>query len=185
MALGIFWSGVMLLGVWTIAGYFRNRLFFGKTAIVQRGVFRSRTLEVGEVLQIKWRTWPVGGSVVIRTHSERASIELSHFTRDEREELIRFVRESFAVEIQENWSRFEDVLGRSSPRGKRASRGRIIAIAAYLMCFAGVFVYCWFAGLGRQYLFIGVVNAVAAIWCLWRIRLIKDRTLMEQSDSQG
>jgi hypothetical protein len=185
LVLGIIWSGFVLVGVWMIAAHFRNRLFFGKSAIVQRGIFRSRTLLVGEVLQIKWRTRPVGGSIVIRTHSERATIEFGPFTGDERDELIRFVRESFAVEIQENWSRFQDVLGRSSPRGRRASRGGIMAIAAVLMCFAGVFVCCWFAGLGGSYLFIGVLNAVAAIWCLRRIRLTKDRELMEQSDSQG
>jgi hypothetical protein len=37
----------------------------------------------------------------------------------------------------------------------------------------------------RQYLFIHVVNAVATICYLWRIRSIKDCTLMEQSDSHG
>jgi hypothetical protein len=182
---GTFWSGFTLLAVWVIAAYFRERLYFGKGAIVQHGIFRSRTLEIGEVLLIKWRAWPVGGSVVIRTHSEKVTIHLDNFTRDEREELIRFLRETLAVEIQENWSRFEEVLHRSSPPEKRASRGGIITIAVLLMCFAGVFVYCWFAGLGRQYLFIGVVNAVAAIWYLWRIRFIKDDKSMEQPESQG
>lgn len=166
----IIWSGFVLLGVWMIAAYFRNRLFFANTAIVQRGIFRSRTFPVGEVLQIKWRSRPRGGSIVIRTHSERTTIEFSHFTRDEREELIRFVRESFAVEIQEDWPRFEDMVCKSSPRAKRAFLGRIITIAVLLMCYAGVLVYAWALGLGRQYLFIGVVNAVVGIWYLWRIR---------------
>ena len=182
---GTFWSAFTLFAVWVIVAYFRERLFVGKAAIVQHGIFRSRTLEFGEVLQIKWRIWPVGGSVVVRTHSEKVTIHLDNFTTDEREELIRFLRETFAVEIQENWSRFEEVGRRSSAPGKGVSRGGIIAIAALLMCFAGVFVCCWYAGFGGKYLFIGVVNAFAAIWYLWRMCLIKDGKLMEQSDSPG
>ena len=173
LIVGTFWFGCTLLAVWVIAAYFRERLFFGKTAIVQHGIFRSRTLELGEVLEIKWRAWPVGGSVVVRPHSQKATIYLDNFTRDECGELIRYLRETFAVEIQENWSRFEEVLRRSA-LGKRGPRGGIITIAGLLMCFAGLFVYCWFAGLGRKYLFIGVVNGVAAPWYLWRIRLIKN-----------
>ncbi|HMP03757.1 MAG TPA: hypothetical protein PKC45_14765 [Gemmatales bacterium] len=180
---GIFWSGFTLLAVWVIVAYFRERLYFGKAGVVQHGIFRSRTLLIEEVQQIRWRTWPVGGSVVIRTHSEKATIHLDNFTKDEREELIRFLRESFAVEIQENWSRFQDLLGRSSRQEKRVSRSGIITIAALLMSFAGVFVYCWFAGLGVQNLVIGVVNAVAAIWYLARLRLIKDGKLLEDSES--
>jgi hypothetical protein len=48
-----------------------------------------------------------------------------------------------------------------------------------------VFVYCWFAGLGVQYLVIGIVNAAAAIWYLARLRLIKDSKLLEESESHG
>ncbi len=140
---GAFWTGWTLLAVWVIAAYFRERLFFGKASFVQHGIFRSRTLEVGEVHQIKWRTWPMGGSVIVRTLSEKVTIHLDNFTRDEREELIRFLREIFAVEIQENWSRFEEVLRRSSAPGKRVSRGGIITITALLMCVAGVLVCYW------------------------------------------
>jgi hypothetical protein len=181
---GIFWSGFTLLAGWVIAAYFRERLYFGKAGVVQHGIFRTRTLQIEEVHQIKWRPWPIGGSVVIRTPSEKATIHFDNFSKDEREDLIRFLRESFAVEIQENWSRFQDLLGRSSPPEKRASRSGIITIAAVLMSFAGVFVYCWFAGLGGQYLVIGVVNAVAAIWYLARLRLIKDDKLLEDSRGQ-
>ena len=52
------------------------------------------------------------------------------------------------------------------------------------MCFAGLFVYCWVAGLGVLYLFLGVFNAVAALWYLWRLRFVKDRSVMEASKSQ-
>jgi hypothetical protein len=182
---GTFWSGFTLLAAWIIAAYFRERLVFGGAAIIQHGIFGSRTLALGDVFQIKWRAWPVGGSVVVRTHSEKVVIHLDNFTKGEREELIRFLRETFAAEIQENWSRFEEVVHRSSAPGKRVSRGGTITIAALLMCFAGVFVYCWFAGLGGQYLVLGVVNAAAAIWYFVRIRFIKDGKLMGRSESQG
>ena len=181
---GVFWSGFTLLALWLIAAYFRERLILAKNTIVQDGIFRSRTLDVGDVLQIRWRRWPAGGSIIVRSHSQKFKIYLDNFTKAEREEVVFFIRETFAHEIQENWSRFEECARRLSAPERRFSRGGIIVIASVFMSIAGVFMYCWFAGLGVQYLFIGVVNAVAAIWYLWRFRVAKDRSVIEVSKSQ-
>lgn len=184
---GTFWSGFTLLAVWMIAAYFRERLWFGKSAIVQRGIFLTRTLHSKDVLQIKWYIRPIGGSTVIRTHSSKATIYFHNFTRDEREALIRFLRETFAIEIQEGWSRFEENLRRlaAPATGKVVTRGGVIAIAVVLICFAGIFAYCWHVGLGGQYLGIGVVNAIAAIGCLWLARSMGDHELLEHRASHS
>jgi hypothetical protein len=179
LVFGVFWSGLTLLAAWVIAAYFRERLLLTNQTIVQHGIVGARVIDCGDVVQIRWRSWPVGGSIVVRTHSQKVKIYLDNFTRDEREEIVLFFRETFAHEIQDNRSGFEEHVRKWSPPEKRVSRGGIIAIAAVFICFAGVFVYCWFAGLGAQYLFLGVVNVVAAIWCLWRLRFVKDRRVIE------
>jgi len=138
MIFGVFWSPFTALAVWVIAAYFREGLILAPSSIIQHGIFRSRTLEVGEVLQIKWRTWPVGGTIIVRTHAEKIKIYLDNFTKDERDAVVLFFREKFADDVQENWSRFEKFTGRPSSQQKRASRGGILPIAALLMCFAGV-----------------------------------------------
>jgi hypothetical protein len=170
---GTFWSGFTLLAIWIIATYFRERLYIAKAAIVQYGIFRTRTLPFAEVLRIKWRTWPKGGSVVVRTHFEKATIHLENFTTNEREELIRFLHETLDVEIQESWPQFEEFLNRSSEPSIVVSRGRIMALAALLICFACVFAYCWLAGLGGKYLLLSIFNIVVATWYLWRMRWSK------------
>lgn len=43
-------SGLTLHAVWIIAAYFRERLFFGKAAIVHHGIFRLTRIEFGGVL---------------------------------------------------------------------------------------------------------------------------------------
>ena len=183
--LGSFWSCFTLLGVWIIAAYFRERLNLTDTGIVQQGIFRSKNLEFSEILQVQWRTRPVGGSVVLRTHWTKIRIELENFARDEREELIRFLRDRLPLEIQNNWSSFEVVPHCSPTPGKPVSRGAMIAISAIFLSFAVAFVYCWSAGLGTQFLFISVVNVVASIWSLWRTRWTKDLTASEHMETRG
>jgi hypothetical protein len=176
---GIGWSGFTLLAVWIILAYFRERLYLASKTVIQHSVIRSRTIYCKDVVHINWRRRPSGGSIVIQTPSAKVKIYLDNFTREEREEIIRFFRETFASELQDNWPRFE-ARGGSPPR-RLVSRGGILVTASVLMGLAGVFVYCWFAGLGGQYLFIGVVNAAAALCCLWRLRTYKDYGLTEES----
>jgi hypothetical protein len=176
LVFGVFWSGFTLLGLWVIAAYFRERLFLDDNTIVLNSTFRSKTLDVGDVVQVEWRISPVGGSIVVRTRSEKVKIYLDNFTKDDREQVVFFFRKTFANEVQENWSLFEERARRLSATERRVPRGGMMVIASIFMCLAGLFVYCWFAGLGMQYLFIGFVNAIAAIWYVWRFRAVKDRT---------
>jgi hypothetical protein len=176
---GVIWSSFTLLAVWIIFAYFRERLYLASKTVIQHGIIRSRTIHSEDVVHINWRRWPAGGSIVVQTPSAKIKIELGNYTREEREEIIRFFRERFASELQNNWPRFE--ARRLSPPRRLVSRGGILVTASVLMGFAGVFIYCWFAGLGGQYLFIGVVNAVAAPCYLWRLRTYKDYGLTKQS----
>jgi hypothetical protein len=179
---GIGWSGFTLLAVWIIFAYFRERLYLASKTVIQHSVIRSRTIYCKEVVRINWRRGrPSGGRIVIQTPSAKIKIYLGNFTREEREEIIRFFRETFASELQDNWLRFEDRARRLSPPQRLVSRGGIIVTASVLMGFAGVFVYCWFAGLGGQYLFIGIINVVAALCYLWRLWTYKDYGLTEES----
>jgi hypothetical protein len=177
---GLFWSGFMLLGVWIILAYFRGRLFLARNMVVQHGIFRSRKVDFEDVICINWRGWPVRGSIVVRTHSQRVVIDLDNFALEDREEIVRCFRETFAEEIQDNWSRFQDYDRKFSRPQRLASRGGIVVTASVLLCGAGVFVYCWFVGLGVQNLLIGVINAIAALWYLWRFWTYKDHNSTQE-----
>jgi hypothetical protein len=176
---GVIWSGFTLLAVWIILAYFRERLYLANKTIIQHGVIRSRTIYCADIVHINWRRRPSGGSMVIQTPSAKVKIYLNNFTSEEREVLVRFFREACASVLQGNWSLFET--WRRPPPRKPASRDGILINAAVLMMFAPAFVYCWFAGLGGQYLFIGVIIVVAALCCLWLLWTYKDYGLTEES----
>jgi hypothetical protein len=188
---GVFWSGLTLLAVWIILAYLRERLYLTSTMIIQHGVIRSRTIYCADIVHINWRWRPFSGSIVIQTPSAKVKIYLNIFTRDERGVIIHFFREASAKELQDNWPLFEacELQGnlslfnarRRALANRLVSRGRIIVAAAVLMTFEPVFVYCWFAGLGSQFLVIGVVNASAVICCLWLLWTYKDYGLTEES----
>jgi hypothetical protein len=180
----VFWSGFMLLSLWIVAAYFRERLILDSSEIVQHGVFRVRTLEVAEVCRIKWRNRPVGGSIVVRTELEKITIYLNNFTKDERKEIVLFFREIFVDEIQEGGLQFDEC-ARNLFLAKKRSAVLETVMPTVLMLFAGLFAYCWFTGLGAQFLFLSFVNAVVGLWQLWRTRVAKQRRLMEEAEVVG
>jgi hypothetical protein len=101
-----FWSGFTLLSVWALAAYFRERLVLGKSRIVRRGVFRLRTLAVGDVQEVRWHTRPRGGGITARTRSEKVTISLENFTWGNAWAIVRFFRDQLPRPIQHNWRDF-------------------------------------------------------------------------------
>lgn len=182
LIVGAFWSAFTLLPLWLIAAYLRERLSLDNHTIVQHGVFGSKTLAVRDVVQVRWRNWPREGSLVVRTQTERVKIDLARFARSEREQVVRFFRETFAAGIQENWPLFEvrvcGISERDIPRSEsptrlpadtwecagylkealtRNRRGTLHPSQRHLVCPPGT-------------LFFGLACVVFAAWIAWLIR---------------
>lgn len=169
LILGSVWSSLLLVPIGLIASYYRGRLILGTATIIQHGVIRSQSMELREVIQVQWQERPVGGSIVLQTVRERLTIPFDKFSRADRKELIRSLREAFPPDIQQNWSRFEERFN-GSPRSEKARLRELLTLAAIFTCFAGVFAYCWLAELGTQYLTAAVVNSIAVVWILSKRR---------------
>lgn len=178
---GVFWSLWVLLSLWLIIAYFRERLFVSADAITQHGCIRKRTINFPDVIKIVWKRIPKGGSVIIRGHFSRIKIYLSNFTSDEQDRLITLLRGEFAPEIQEGWERFnESRLLVVAARTPTKSRGTAMICALLLFSFAGIFGYCWASGLGIQWLIVGILNALFGMWYLWRIFKWRDESSSEE-----
>ena len=104
---GIFWSAFTALGVWIILAYYRERLFASNQGIRQRGCIRSRTVMFDEVVSGRWRRYPNGGSLVLRSPDRKIVIYFDNFSPDERIELIQFLRSALDDKRQVNWTDFE------------------------------------------------------------------------------
>ena len=181
IAYGSFWSVFTLLGVWILLAYSRECLLLDGAQITQHGVIRSKVIHFNDVMHIKWRRIPQGGSVVIRTLTDRLTIYFDNFTVEERQQLISYLHGKFSPDLQEGWSRFEDCNLHVTPHSIQRSRSRSVIRALILFSFAGIFSYRWVAGLGVTWLFIGIANAVAGLCHLWRIVTFANRAPNDKS----
>jgi len=180
LVFGVFWSFWVLLALWLIVAYFRERLFMTPNAITQQGCILKRTVISSDAIQIVWRRFPRGGSVIIRSHFYRIKIYLSNFTGDEQDQLIAYLREMFSPTIQENWTRFiEARLQPVSRQAPRKSRGAAIICALLLFSLASILGYCWLVGLGVQWLIVALLNALGGAWYVWRIVKFQDQPSTE------
>jgi len=166
---GIFWSAMLLLSVWVLLAYFREHLIVDRTAITQHGILRSTSVRIADATEIKWRRIPLGGSIVIRTANRKIKIYFDNFAANQRDELIAFLHGTFASEIQQGWSVFAESRVPSDARRPQKSRAAAAVCALLLFSIGGILGYCWLVGLGVKWLVLGIVNALAGLWYVWRI----------------
>jgi len=166
---GIFWSAMLLLSVWVLLAYFREHLVVDRTTITQHGILRCKSLRIADATEIKWRRIPKGGSIIIRTANRKIKIYFDNFATNQRDELISFLYGTFAPDIQQGWSPFAEAQMPSDPRRPQRSRATAAVCALLLFAIGGIFGYCWSVGLGVKWLVIGIANALAGLWYIWRI----------------
>ena len=137
-------SAFILLGMYLIAAYFRERLFVFEAAIRQVGCFRTRTLALEEVNRIVWRTRPAAGSVVLRAACQTMTIEFGNYSRLERTELAIFLRQRLAADRHDGWPLFVETYLEPSPQRRQAT-ARLRRLSILLLC---GFAVTFFRGLG-------------------------------------
>ena len=91
-------------------------------ATAQIGVLRSKGAAWSSMEQIKWRLFPVGGSVRITCPDSTIRIEFGNFTPTERDEIVAFLRDRIRDDRQTNWDAFHDHF--IAPARERAGRER-------------------------------------------------------------
>ncbi len=171
---GIFWGAWFLLSLYIIAASRREKLTVTSQSIAQAGVFRSRTTALSDVTSVKWRAWPVGGSIVIRYPHSRIKIHFDSFLTKEREELISRLRELISEDCQDNWDVFISSQ-QAIPTHPQKSRSSAILCMVLFFTAAVVSVYCWRIRFGLPFLAVGVACGLAGAWYLFRIiRFVPD-----------
>ncbi|MEX0937676.1 MAG: hypothetical protein WDZ59_07425 [Pirellulales bacterium] len=182
---GLFWSSWLLLSVWLVAAYFREKLFLQQNSIVQHGIFRTTTLGLAEVWRVRWRPCRAGGTILAWTHWEKVAIPLINFTEEERAEIISYFRENFSEDVQEDWPQFMECVLEELMNKRPISRRRLVLSTVACLCIACFFIACWWGGLGAGYLLFGLVNAIGAIGTTLRLRSLKNvDTPLDQSAAE-
>ena len=63
---GGFWGFWIVLSAFYLLAYYRESLLVQEKRIVQKGLFRTRSLDLAELTDAHWREYPQGGSIVLR-----------------------------------------------------------------------------------------------------------------------
>ena len=116
LALGGFWAFWVALSVMLLLSYYRDSLLLDDGKIVQIGILRRREIALADIISVRWRIVPVGGSVVLRSSADKIKVTFDNFELEPRRWLIRLLRLSLPQSIQQDWERLMD-METKEPRG--------------------------------------------------------------------
>lgn len=180
IGLGIVWSAFVLVSLWIITAYFRERLELTPVAIILQGVVYKRVIRWDDVSKVAWRRGPRQGVIVIRTSTGRSRIWLDNFTDDERRTIIDFVQHSIPVDLQEGWQQFAEAVTRAAqPQSAWTAAVCMTLFAAMSL----LFLMCAQQGLGMEWLFPGLASLSAAVWYGVRIRAFLRRRAVQMPNA--
>ena len=94
----------VILSLWMILAYYRQRLEVRGEAITHRGVLSTRQCELFEVVRLEWKVLPT--RIVLHLSASRVKIELGNFAQERQLTLIRYFRSSLPEPIQDHWPEF-------------------------------------------------------------------------------
>ena len=97
------WIG---MAIWMLMAFYKESLHLLTDRIVRQGVTNFRSIEFKNVTDLKWRMWPVGGSVVLKSDDRRMAFDLQNFEAADRVTLIRSLRAAVPAAIQRGWPEF-------------------------------------------------------------------------------
>ena len=154
------------MGALALLSYYQYRLYVSDAGLFQKGVFRKQRILLRDVDELKWRQFPVGGSVRLAGTFGVAKIEFGKFARDERKLLVSFFRERIALDKQVGWDEFNDSAQGARKKRKESPRSRL-AVAIFFYANGIAFCGFWFAGFGLPNLVMSLLNVAMAVWITW------------------
>ena len=170
---GVFWGAFTFLGIYLWVFSRKYRLEITEDTIEQSGVFTQRRIAIGRIQNVKWRNWPQGGSIKLRTEDSQMSIELG--TSDSREQLIQFLHAVIPLNAQSGW----DTFSYNHENSNTISSLSPVWVGVMFYVFAGSFVIAWMIGLGAVNLIAAIINFGFATYLL--ARKSQDNNAMNRS----
>lgn len=103
--LGGLWGAFVLLSVFLLRFGYRHRLTMTPDSLESIGAFRSERIALSDVKKVRWRS--VRRLITLTTSKEeKLTIELGNYLSRDSLRIMRWVRETFPHDIQENFELF-------------------------------------------------------------------------------
>ena len=167
MIFGIFWTGWVLVSLFLLVAYFRERWTLSDDTVSTHGIFSIRSLPVTHVTSVRWFGYPAGGSIVLQGGGQKLTLWLNNSPKDEQGEIVEFVRNRFPPEIQIGWQDYIAVRDRVRNPGVKSRWVAVLCALLFAGCGAA-FIYCWWIGIGVQWGLIGQAMILVGVWYLLR-----------------
>ncbi len=104
--IGCFWSCCAVACFWYLLVCWKSRLIVEGDRVTKIGVIGTKDLVLGDVVEVRWRTWPQGGSLVLKSFGTRMTIDFNEYTTDQRDRLVRHFRDRLGRSSQVGWELF-------------------------------------------------------------------------------
>jgi hypothetical protein len=93
-------------GPWIIAEVVRHRLTIDGDNVTQVLVFRTKRINLAEVVEARWRIGQDGGYLRLKTPDEKIKLEFYGYSRNETRRLVKFLRLRLPAAIQKGWEKY-------------------------------------------------------------------------------
>jgi hypothetical protein len=97
-------------GLLMIVDVLCRRLIIDGDSVTQVGIFRTKQINLAEVVQARWR---LGGAVILKTLAGTMKVDISGYRGGEARQLIKFFHLCLPAERQRGWEKFWEMKWRS------------------------------------------------------------------------
>ncbi|QDU11195.1 hypothetical protein V202x_46140 [Gimesia aquarii] len=98
------YSVMILLSIWLVLSYYRERLVITDSTITLHGVFRKKTFFLSDITRLIWFTR--FGKIILESPQGQMKLSQGKLTDFERAEIVAFLYDSVDQKLQVDWSKF-------------------------------------------------------------------------------
>ncbi|MCA9021208.1 MAG: hypothetical protein KDA74_13755, partial [Planctomycetaceae bacterium] len=167
----VFFSFFMLLGIWIILAYYRERLEISRDALIKHDVFHVTEIAFDEITQLQW--FSLSGAILVESRFQKFKIHIDNFQKVEQIEITDCLRNSVEYDLQEGWDKYRRLKSSLFETTDQPVKPIRFLSVILVLIFAGVFFIAWWFDRGVHYLvisLISLINLVVAIWWFSRFR---------------
>ncbi|WP_298864518.1 hypothetical protein [uncultured Gimesia sp.] len=105
IAFSVIWSPLVGIFIWSFLVCQYRSITIQKETVILQGVFSCKEIDLSRVLEARWKL--IGSGVLtLKTLTEKGSVHLLNFEREDRLWLIQYFRSHLPESIQQNWDLF-------------------------------------------------------------------------------
>ncbi len=129
----LFWTAWVVFSICGLVSVWKSRLYLTRDGVEKVGCFRTKSVYWKDLTKVRWRKFPVQGSVVLLARPCRIVVEFASFNRADQLAIIDYIRARSDPLIQEQWDAFSTRWPKSPAPKKPLPRWYRIALGIFTL----------------------------------------------------